>query len=87
MSCRSRLLTHDRTHQRLEDLFQTVFNDDSLTLRDDMTATEVPGWDSVAHINLMFSIEQTFGVQFQGNELAEFANIGELKAYLARKAG
>jgi acyl carrier protein len=79
-------LTPERTHQRLEELFQTVFNDDGLTLRDDMTAAEVPGWDSVAHINLMFSIEQAFGIQFAGNELAEFKNIGELKAYLSRKA-
>jgi acyl carrier protein len=80
------LTQRDEIHQRLEELFQTVFNDDGLTLRDDMTAGDVPGWDSVAHINLMFSIEQAFGVQFQGNELAEFANIGELKAFLARKA-
>jgi acyl carrier protein len=79
-------LTQPEIHQRLEELFQTVFNDDALTLRDGMSASDIPGWDSVAHINLMFSIEQTFGVQFQGNELAEFANIGELKAYLARKA-
>jgi acyl carrier protein len=78
-------LTPEQTHQRLEELFQTVFNDDGLTLRDDMTAAEVPGWDSVAHINLMFSIEQAFAVEFLGNELAEFANIGELKAFLMQK--
>ena len=80
-------MTPEQTHQRLEELFQTVFNDDGLTLRNDMTAGDVAGWDSVAHINLMFSIEQAFGIQFAGNELAEFKNIGELKAYLARKTG
>ena len=73
-------------HERLEELFQNVLGDEGLTLRDDMTASQIPGWDSVAHINLMFSIEQAFGIQFHGNELAEFANIGELKTYLARKA-
>ena len=71
-------------HERLEELFQNVLGDDAISLRDDMTSADVPGWDSVAHVNLMFTIEQTFGVQFKGNELAEFANIGELKAYLAR---
>lgn len=71
-------------HERLEELFQNVLGDDSIALRDDMTSADVPGWDSVAHVNLMFSIEQVFGVQFKGNELAEFANIGELKAYLSR---
>jgi len=73
-------------HDRLEELFQNVFNDDGLSLRDEMTSGDIAGWDSVAHINLMFSIEQAFNVQFQGNELAEFKNIGELKAYLAARA-
>ena len=71
-------------HERLEELFQNVLNDDALSLRDEMTSADVAGWDSVAHVNLMFGIEQAFGVQFSGNEFAEFANIGELKAYLAR---
>jgi len=74
-------------HQQLEDVFQSVFGDGSLDLRDDMTAADVDGWDSVAHINLMFAIEERFGIQFAGNELAEFENIGALKNYLARKTG
>lgn len=75
------------THDRLEEVFQTVFADDTLTLRDDMTAQDIPQWDSVNHINLMFSIEQAFGVQFAGNELAEFENIGALKQYLDERSG
>jgi acyl carrier protein len=69
-------------HERLEEVFQTVFADDTITLRDEMTAKDIPQWDSVNHINLMFSLEQAFGVQFRGNELAEFENIGALKKYL-----
>lgn len=72
-------------HERLEELFQNVLGDDAIALRDDMTSSDVPGWDSVAHVNLMFTIEQTFGVQFKGNELAEFPNIGALKAYLTAR--
>jgi acyl carrier protein len=71
--------------KRLEEVFQEVFDDDRLTLTDETTAQDIPAWDSVAHINLMFSIEQAFGVQFSGNELAQFKNIGELKAFLKSK--
>ena len=73
-------------HERLEELFRTVFNNDELSLTDETTAADVEGWDSVAHINLMFSIESEFGIQFAGNELAEFANIGALKHYLEERA-
>jgi len=68
--------------ERLEGVFKEVFDDEHLVLADEMTAQDIPAWDSVAHINLMFSIEQAFGVHFSGNELAEFKNIGELKAFL-----
>lgn len=73
-------------HDRLEEVFHTVFNDDTLVLQDQMVADDIPGWDSVAHVNLMFAIEQAFGVRFKGNELGEFENIGELKAYLSRRS-
>jgi acyl carrier protein len=76
----------DDIHERLEQVFRDVFNDDSLILRDEMTSHDVAGWDSVAHINLMFTIESAFGMQFIGNELAEFKDIGELKRYLAAKS-
>jgi len=69
-------------HEQLEALFRDVFDDQQLMLRDETTACEIPRWDSLAHINLMFGIEQTFGVRFKGNELAEMKNIGELKAFL-----
>jgi acyl carrier protein len=73
-------------HERLEILFQNVFDNDAIVLTDETTAEELPEWDSLAHINLMFSIEQEFGVQFVNNQLAEFANIGELKRFLMSQA-
>lgn len=72
-------------HKRLEEVFCEVFDDDTLVLTDETTSHDIEGWDSVVHINLMFSIEQAFGVQFNGNELAEMKNIGELKYFLASK--
>ena len=72
-------------HHQLEEVFRQVFDNDQLALRDDMTASDIEGWDSVAHINLMFGIEQAFGVRFKGNELADMKNIGELKQFLAGK--
>ena len=74
-------------HHRLEQVFRDAFNDEALVLTDEMTSEDVPGWDSVAHINLMFAIELAFRMQFIGNELAEMKNIGELKTRLMRASG
>ena len=67
---------------RLLELFRSVLGDHELVLHDHTTAQDVPDWDSLAHINLMFSIEEQFGVQFRDNEFAELRNIGELRRFL-----
>lgn len=72
-------------HERLEQVFRTVFNDDGLVLTDATTAADVPGWDSLEHITLMFSLEDEFGMQFVGNELAETENIGALERLLEQR--
>jgi acyl-CoA synthetase (AMP-forming)/AMP-acid ligase II/acyl carrier protein len=72
-------------HRRLENVFQTVFGT-KVVLTDTTSAPDVPGWDSLNHLNLMFTIESEFGVEFAGNELADFRNIGELKRYLETRA-
>jgi acyl carrier protein len=69
-------------HERLTDVFRTVFGDTELSLAPATTAEDIPAWDSLAHINLMFAIEEEFSVRFAGNELAEMENVAELEAYL-----
>jgi acyl carrier protein len=70
----------------MTDVFRTVFDDDSIDLRDAMTARDIDGWDSVANINLMFSLEQEFGVRFQDDQLMSFADVGELRRFLESRA-
>ena len=75
-----------KVHDELVVLFREVLDNDELVLADHMTAHDIPGWDSVMHINLMFGIEEKFGIKFKGNELAEFKNIGELTRFLAERS-
>ncbi len=72
-------------HDRMQSVFRTVFNEPSLELSDDLTAAEVPGWDSLAHIGLMFSLEAEFGVTFSDNELSLLDNAGHLRRVIETK--
>jgi acyl carrier protein len=69
----------------LEEIFRAVLGDDSIELDADTRAADLPGWDSLAHINAMFGVEQAFGVQFLGDEFARVQTIGELETLLASK--
>jgi acyl carrier protein len=71
--------------ERLEGIVRQLFNDDEIVLSDETTAADIPGWDSLANINLMFSIEQAFGVEFTEEELTGFETIGGLKRQLEAK--
>jgi acyl carrier protein len=70
---------------RLGNVFRTLFNDPGLELRDDLTARDVDGWDSLNHVNLMILIEEEFGVRFTTAEVSALQNVGELKALIAGK--
>ena len=72
-------------HDQLTAVFREVFADDGLNLRDGMTSQDIVGWDSVTYINLMFGLEQAFGIRFRGNELAELRNIGEVKRVITAR--
>ena len=79
----------DAVHEQLQDVFRDVFDEPDLVLTDAMTADDVDGWDSLAHINLMIAVERQFGVKFATAEISrlkdEGSNVGSIVALVARK--
>jgi acyl carrier protein len=41
---------------------------DDFDLKDDTTADEVPGWDSLSHVNVILDIEKEFQIRFKSIE-------------------
>lgn len=76
---------NDEITRRLQNVFREVFDDDAITLNDTTTAADVDGWDSVANIRLMVSIEEEFRLRFDVGEFQEYRNVGDLMAGIARR--
>jgi acyl carrier protein len=72
---------------RVQEVARSVFDDDSLILDGSTTAREVPGWDSLGHVNFMYSVEEEFGVHFTDEEYSGFDDVGALVRTLERKLG
>ena len=70
---------------KLSDIFKVLFNRPELELNDNLTAKDVPGWDSFNHVNLIINIEEEFGVRFSNDEVGGMQNVGNLKKLLATK--
>jgi acyl carrier protein len=66
-------------------VFRDVFDDDELVLRPDLTADDVDGWDSLAHIRLILSVQKKFGIKFSPIEMNRLKNVGDLIALTRQK--
>ena len=70
---------------KLTNSFRRVFENDNLVLTDEMTAKDVEGWDSLAHINLIMDVEEEFGLRFTVDDIADLKNVGEMIQMLEGK--
>jgi acyl carrier protein len=50
-------------------------------------AAEVPGWDSLSHVNVVSAVEKHFGVRFKNVEALRLANVGDLQRLVNSKLG
>jgi acyl carrier protein len=50
-------------------------------------AAEVPGWDSLSHVNVVSAVETHFGVRFKNVEIIRLKNVGDLQRLVDSKLG
>ena len=60
---------------------------DNWQIEDETTAAEVPGWDSLSHVNVILAVEKAFGVRFSNVEVLKLNSIGDLQRLLDSKLG
>ena len=71
-------MTREAIYEKLNEVFQDVFDDDSITVKAETTADDIEDWDSLEHINLVSAVEKTFGVKFTMAQVVGMKNVGEM---------
>lgn len=71
---------------KLTQVFQDVFDDDSIEVTPKLSAKDVDGWDSLTHIRLLLTVEKAFKVKFTTSEIGKLANVGDLAALIKTRA-
>ena len=66
----------------LQAVLRGAFDNDELVISDATKATDVDGWDSMAHVNVIIAIEKRFGVRFSGADLASMRGSGRTIGHL-----
>ena len=75
----------NEVYDRLDEVFRTVFDDDSITVNKNTTAADIEDWDSLEHIDLIVSIEKEFGMKFTMSETTGMKNVGEMAGIILKR--
>ncbi len=75
----------EEIYAQLTTIFHDIFDNDALELTPNLTAAEVPEWDSFNHINLIVAVESRFKIKFQTAEIEQLHTVGHLVDLIAAK--
>jgi acyl carrier protein len=70
--------------ERLQSVCDDVF-EDPVMVTPELSAKDVPEWDSFLQISLIVAVEKNFGVRFRMGEVEATRNLGEFADLILRK--
>ena len=71
----------------LKKVILNELNLDDFELQDETVAPDVPGWDSLNHVNIILAVENKFAIKFKSYEVLRLKNVGDLQKLLDSKLG
>jgi acyl carrier protein len=72
---------------RLNRVFQEVFDDDTIEVFNEMTANDIEEWDSLMHISLIVSAEEEFDVRLSSAEIGDLKDVGQMIDLIEKHVG
>jgi acyl carrier protein len=67
-----------RIYERLAQVFEDVFDEESIKVTPELSAKDVDGWDSLTHIRLILTVEKAFRIKVSTSEIGKLQNVGDL---------
>lgn len=71
-------MTREEVFERLNKVFQEVFDDETIEVNDDTTSEDINDWDSFEHINLIVAVEEEFSIKIPMGKVVTMKNVGEM---------
>lgn len=70
---------------KVQEAFKAAFDVDPKQVTMETSANDIPLWDSVGHLSLASSLEETFGITLDVDELMEMENVREIVRIITPK--
>jgi acyl carrier protein len=75
----------ESSSETLEGLLADVLRMPADALQDDLAMKDVDAWDSLTHMQLIVSLENTFALELSFDDIVEMTSVGSIKRVLAEK--
>jgi acyl carrier protein len=72
---------------KLRTVFSEVFSLPESEIRDELILRDIPLWDSMTHMILIIRLEETWNIQFSGDEIADIKTVGDARRLIAQHGG
>ena len=73
------------TIERLQQVFEDTFSDDSYQFSIDTTQDDVEEWDSLNQVRLLMAIEQEFDIKFDLEEMERLTGVAVISDIISEK--
>lgn len=74
----SETVIDDPIYAALSEIFSDVFMRDDLVLTPELTAADVPDWDSFKQIEIIITVEERFDIKLNTREIDGLQSVGDL---------
>lgn len=72
---------------KLNTIFSEIFQIPAEKLQDETLLKGIPTWDSLQHMMLIVRVEETFSIQFAGDEIADMKTLGDIRRAVLAHGG
>lgn len=71
---------------QVQRIFRDVFDDETLRITPDTSQKNLDGWDSVAQVKLVLTLEAELGIRLTTEEVSTIKSVADLLAAIERHA-
>jgi acyl carrier protein len=70
---------------RLQPIFQDIFDSPDLRVAPETSPEDIPDWDSVSQVKLVLAVEEAFAVELSMDEIVSLKTVGDFERVLAAR--
>ena len=70
---------------KLEEIFREVFDDEKISINNEMDSNDIESWDSLNHVKLILACEEVFKIKFEVQEVDDLKKVKDLISLIKEK--